>query len=231
LDESADLAVTIPNPDGTPFAGRLLDVSGSGAGARFPAAGCPILAVGQEIDLVFTSQRLEAPAAVRARIQHRAEEEGFRRYGFRFLDEKQLHAELPSALLELFNRRRALRVTPDPESPIAVVLEGPRGSPRAEGRLADVSAIGVGVSLDPDAESALANIDRVVVSLALPGAGPPVTLAGRIRYRRLAGAEIRYGIAFDPGQSQDFTREQDRITRYVMERQRDLLRTAARARG
>ncbi len=135
LDESADLGLSILNPDGASFAGRLLDVSGSGAGARFPATGCPILAVGQEIDLVFTSQRLEAPVAVRARVQHRAEEEGFRHYGFRFLDENRLYAELPSALLRLFNRRRALRVTPDPESPIAVVLEGPRGLSRAEGRL------------------------------------------------------------------------------------------------
>ncbi len=64
----------------------------------------------------------------------------------------------------------------------------------------------------------------------MPGSGPPVTLTGRIRYRRLAGAEIRYGIAFDPERSQDFTRAQDRITTYVMERQRDLLRTTARAR-
>ena len=58
----------------------------------------------------------------------------------------------------------------------------------------------------------------------------PTSLIGDIRHRRLIGAEIRYGIEFDPERSEQFPRQQDLVTRYVMDRQRALLRTAARMR-
>ncbi len=231
LDESSDLAVSIENPPGSTCSGRLLDVSGSGAGARFPVPDCPILAVGQEVPLVFTCGRLKAPVTVQAMVQHRAEERGFRRYGFRFL-ERELDPQLPAELRKLFNRRRVLRVAPDSESPVAVVLEGGGGGPRVKTRLADLSPLGVGVSLEAEAESTLAHANRIGISLSsLPGCGIPLHLIGSIRYRQLIGADIRYGIEFDPELSENFARQEGQITRYVMERQRELLRAAARKRG
>ena len=231
LDEASDLAVSIPNPQGPPHSGRLLDVSGFGAGVRFVLPDCPTVAVGEVVTLVFTSKRVKKPVTVQARVQNRREEEDGRRYGFRFLEGEQLDAELPPELRKLFNRRRALRLAPDPGAPVGVVLDGGAGSSRVEARLVDLSSLGAGVALDPVAESALANTSLVGISLALPDCPGPVQLIGHIRHRRLRGAEIRYGIEFDPELSHNFARQQDQITGYVMQRQRALLRTAARMRG
>ncbi len=231
LGESTDLSVTIPNPQGVPFSGELLDVSGSGAGVRFVLPDCPILALGEVIKLVFTSKRLKDPVRVAARVQNRTEEEGARRYGFGFIDGRQLDAELPPVLRKLFNRRKALRVAPDPDRPVAVVLEGEGGGIRAEARLANLSTIGAGVAIDPESESAFADTSRIAISLSLPDSRDPIRLIAHIRHRRLVAAEILYGLEFDAELSQDFTRQQDQITKYVMERQRALLRTEARMRG
>lgn len=230
LGEATDLAVTIPNPQGSPFSGRLLDVSGSGAGVRFALPDCPILALGEVVELVFTSKRLKDPVRVTASVQNRTEEEGTRRYGFGFLEGEQLDAELPSVLRKLFNRRKALRVSPDPGMPVAVVLEGEGGGMRVEARLANLSPIGAGVTLDPESESAFANTSRLGISPSLPDSRVPGRLIAHIRHRRLIAAEILYGLEFDPDLSQDFTRQQNQITKYVMERQRALLRTEARKR-
>ena len=165
-----------------------------------------------------------------ARVQNRTEEEGARRYGFGFLEGERLDAELPSVLRKLFNRRKALRLAPDLGMPVAVVLEGEGGGMRVEARLANLSPIGAGVALDPESESAFANTSRIGISLSLPGARVPVRLIAHIRHRRLVAGEILYGLEFDPDLSQDFTRRQDQITKYVMERQRALLRTEARMR-
>ncbi len=230
LGDSTDLAVTIPNPQGSPFSGQLLDVSGSGAGARFALPDCPILALGEDVELIFTSKQLKDPVRVTARVQNRTEEEGARRYGFGFLEGEQLDAELPSVLRKLFNRRKALRVAPDPGMPVAVVLEGEGGGMRAEARLANLSTIGAGVAIDPESESAFADTSRIAISLSLPDSRDPIRLIAHIRHRRLVAAEILYGLEFDPELSKDFTRQQDQITKYVMERQRALLRTEARMR-
>ncbi len=229
LDKATDLAVSIPDSEGRPCSGRLLDISGYGAGARFLAAECPTLAIGQVVKLIFTSERLKNPVTATARVQNRTEEEDSRRYGFRFLEGEKLDAQLPPALRKLFNRRQAVRVAPDPDLPVPVTMEAEEHGPRVEGRLADLSSLGAGASLDSEAESGLAETSRVGISLVLPSI-LPTHLIGDIRHRRLIGAEIRYGVEFDPERSENFARQQDLITRYVMERQRALLRTAARMR-
>ncbi|MHC4415811.1 MAG: PilZ domain-containing protein [Planctomycetota bacterium] len=228
LDEAAGLRVTIPNPKGRPFVGRLLDVSADGAGARFQAPEFPELAVGQEVNLIMTSDRLKSSLKVAARVQHRAEEEGFRRYGFRFLRREQLEAQLSPALRQLFNRRKAVRVSPDTRSSVPTALEAAPGGPSAKARLEDLSALGAGVSLEAEAEAVFATTTRVGISLSLPGCRDPVDLVGHIRYRRLVGARIHYGIEFDAALSRHFEQQQEAITEYVMQRQRRMLKRPVR---
>ncbi len=52
------------NPGGSPFMGRLVDASASGVGVRFLPPNWPNLTVGHEIDLVFTSEKLNEPLTV-----------------------------------------------------------------------------------------------------------------------------------------------------------------------
>ena len=123
LSGSSELRVAVASPGGDEIRGQLIDVSASGAGAVFEAPDPPNLAVGQDIDLVFTSDTFKGPVTVAARVQHRAEDkdnDGSRRFGFRFLEPQQLNARLPAAARRLFNRRQNVRVAPDQFHPVGV---------------------------------------------------------------------------------------------------------------
>lgn len=228
LGEDAGLQVTIPNPDGSPFSGQLVNVSADGAGAFFLTPDCPTLAVGQEVELVLASEDLTTPVTVVAMVRYRVEEEDVRSYGFQFIEIDQVEAQLSPGLRRIFNRRQALRVPPDPKYPVRVLLEGDAGGPRVEVRLADLSVTGAGLRLEPEAESTFAKTSTVRISLCLPDCGEPVNMTGNIRHRSLIDAEIHYGIEFDPELSEDFARQQKAIINYVTQRQREMLQRLAR---
>ncbi|MCZ6493805.1 MAG: PilZ domain-containing protein, partial [Planctomycetota bacterium] len=131
--------------------GRLVDTSPCGVGVRFPVRfpppNWPDLTIGQEIDLVFTSEKLNEPLTVAVRVQHRTEEAGARRYGFRFLQAEQLDAHLLLTFRKYFNRRNMLRVSPEPDDLVIVTLAAGHGEPPVEARLENFSASGAAVSL------------------------------------------------------------------------------------
>ncbi len=94
VDDSDALGVKIRLSGGREVEGKLIDLSGSGAGIQFEQPDCPTLTVGDEADLVFESANLDSPISVAARIQHRNEEDAHRRYGFRFLEPQHLESLL-----------------------------------------------------------------------------------------------------------------------------------------
>ena len=229
LSEATDLEVAVTASGGSPVAGRLLDISGSGAGVGFDTPNPPNLIVGQDIDLIFTSGTLKDPLHVAARVQHRAEDskEGSRRYGFRFLEPQQLDTRLPADARRLFNRRQAVRVVPDTFQPVRVTLQPSEDETPVEVRLLNISVTGVGVSLQPALEPMFAERIQVSITLDLPGRRRPVGLVGHIRYRRLVGERIHYGIEFDAELSPGFARTEDRLGKYVSRRQLDYMRDSA----
>ena len=223
-DESTDLHLSIHNPHGSAYSARLLDVSASGVGARFFLPGCPHLAVGQEVVLVFSCELLEQPLQTPATVQSRIEEGGARRYGFHFKAGHDLDARNPPEVRPLFNRRGAVRVAPDPDSPVNVVVKPSAGSSSVEVRLVDISATGAGIGLSAEAESPLARTTRVDLGLFLPGASDPIRFAGTIRHSHLAGSEVHCGIQFDPELTEDFAEQQEIIREYVRRPQDAMMR-------
>lgn len=215
------------NPGGSPFVGHLVDTSACGVGIRFPPPDWPNLTVGQEIDLVFTSEKFNEPLKVAVRVQHRTEEAGARRYGFRFLQAEQLDAHLLLTFRKYFNRQKMLRVSPDPDDLVIVTLAAGHGEPPVEARLENFSASGAAVSLEAELDAEFAETTRVGFSMQLPKCRRPVNVTGNIRYRRLVGARIYYGIEFDPELSEDFARQQDIIEKYVTKLEKQWLRISA----
>jgi c-di-GMP-binding flagellar brake protein YcgR len=227
IGDVAELQVALLHPGGSPVGGRLLDVSGAGAGISFLGPKLPSLAVGQEVDLVFDSEKLAAPLTVPAVVQHRTEEQSARRYGFRFLEAQELDAIIPPVMREFFNRRRTVRVVPDPRRPVKVELRTePEAAPWEVG-LVNISETGVAISLPTELDAKLAGITTVLVTLFLPGQRRPVSLMGDIRYRRLVLDRLHYGVNFDPETSREFSRKQAVITKYVLKRQLKSLRQSA----
>lgn len=227
VDDAASLQVAVKRPRDSLCVGHLIDLSASGVGIRFLGLSAPNLTVGEEIDLVFSSEKLNAPLTWAARVQHRAEEDGSRRYGFRFLQAQKLDAHLPPVFRQYFNRRRAVRVAPDPARPVSVTLAAaPEGLP-LDARLENISALGVGVSLEAGLDAAFVETTKIRISIDLPDARRPITMVAHIRYRRLVGSRIYYGVEFDPEVSEDFERQQDIIVKYVTKRERRALRKSA----
>jgi len=231
LGENTDLSVSLPAADGSLVQGTLLDVSASGAGVGFDTGDAPSLAVGQHVDLVFDSGSFAGPLTVAAQVQHRTEgdanHEGSRRYGFRFLEPQQLDGHLPAEARRYFNRRQAVRVSPKAFEPIEVSLRAGEHEDPIEVRLHNISVGGVGVSLEPALEMAFADRTQVELSIQLPGSRRPLGLVGSIRYRRLVGERIHYGIAFDTELTEKFARKCRTLARYIGRRQSHYLRVSA----
>ncbi len=222
VDGTTDLRAAVRTPDGD-RAGQLMDVSAAGAGMHFTGEDAPNLAVGDDVDLVFRSKRLNLTVA--ARVQHRTEHEDGRRYGFRFLQPQQFGAALPPGAREIFNRRRVGRIAPDPMCPVPVMLSPYPEGPPIEARLQDISELGAGVGVEGPREEGLRDTTEVRVTIELPDVAP-VQMVGYIRYRRLGGRRIFYGIEFDDELTDDWERQVEAIERYVISRQRAMLRDA-----
>jgi hypothetical protein len=214
--------------------GDPVDLSISGVGTRlvmslgFAAMSCPALAVGQEVTLYLGLSEAERPLELPARVMNRTDEGELRRYGFQFTDREHLERQLPPALHRLFNRRYAYRVEPDPDSPIEVMLICTAPPLQVRARLVDISPDGMAFAVPLAAESALAAVDRLVACINLPGGRQPPRLGILIRNRSVLGNEVRYGVEFDLERTQDAQRQQAAVTRYVMDRQRTLIRRRAR---
>ncbi len=235
LSDTSELRVAVVSPGGDETHGQLIDVSASGAGAVFEPPDPPNLAVGQDIDLVFTSDTFNGSVTVAARVQHRTEDkdnDGSRRFGFRFLEPQQLNARLPAAARRLFNRRQNVRVAPDQFQPVDVTIEpcdpeSDEPQPPVEVRLLNISVGGIAVSLEPTLETAFAATTHINLVVKLPGVRRALELVGDIRYRRLIGQRIHYGIQFNADDTERFDRMQDIIGKYVNRRQLDYLRASA----
>jgi c-di-GMP-binding flagellar brake protein YcgR len=200
-----------------------VDVTVDGAGVRFPLATAPNIAIGEKVQLEFASQQQKI-LAVSAFVRFRREEETVRRYGLEFLERDIVEKQLPPALARLFNRRGAFRVRPDPGAPISVTLEGflSQGSvERTTVDLVDLSVTGMAVTVGTEFEKAFAGNVDVRVSMELPGYPDDINLGAVIRYRKLLGDGVHYGIGFDPGRTANFARQRRAIMDYVVRRYRE----------
>ena len=225
VGENERLEVSVQTSGRPPFSGQAADLSVDGAGLRllslsFPQSAGPVLGVGEETQLTLTFAGLERGVVFSARVTHRADGKNSRRYGFQFTDRGQLEEQVWPALYRFFNRRAIYRVEPAPSHPVEVTLERGADGTSVRVPLVDISAGGMGLRVPADAEAAFAESDRIRVSTRLPGGGEPLNLTAIIRSRRLAGAEIHYGLEFDWQGTENRQRQEDAIIDFVMERQR-----------
>ena len=228
LHEAEGLTVTVADAHGSKTSGRLLDVCGAGAGVRFAMPHVPNLVIGHVIDLVFSSDEIPEPLTVAAQVQHRTDEkEGTRRYGFRFLQGQQVETHLAPGLRKFFNRRRGMRVAPDPYEPINVTLQAPDADAPVDVRLENLSELGAKISLETELEPSFTDTTLVEVSVVMPGAREPLEIFGEIRHRQLVGERVHYGIEFNAERSHDFAAARKVLSAYVARRLQDMLRASA----
>ncbi len=207
--------LTVARADEEPVSAELLDISAGGVMVQIALPRGPILTMGEDVRLCFTSAHFRKPLEVVACVAHRIDRDDDHRYGLTFTDIEQLESRLPETLFWLFNRRGLPRIQPDPATPIEITLESVPDGLRRQGRIVDLSAMGVGVGIVGELEPA---ISRILVSFLLPNRRDPVRIDSIIRScRPLSGDEVRYGIAFVLDPSEPFDDQHAAIIDFVTE--------------
>jgi len=94
------------------------------------------------------------------------------------------------------------------------------------GRLIDLSAGGISVSVDRRAAHDVAIGQRLFVSFQLPGVEERFDMLGAVRHRRrvVQSESVRLGLSFRAWGDQSLQAAQSRLTRFITEHERRLLR-------
>jgi c-di-GMP-binding flagellar brake protein YcgR len=229
LGDEYSLDVVVKTASGETFPGELLDITAEGAGTRFKREVGPTLAVGEPTTLTFTSARLRNPIKVCAKVRSRTESGSFRsyRYGFEFDEWQELQRRLSGEIHRLFNQRSLYRVEPDPAEPVDVQIRvvAPESFPdlpqpfEANGRVKNISPVGIAILVDHEVETKLAAIDQVITAFQLPASDRMLEIVSWIRNRRLQDDRVCYGLEFDEDRSKDFGKQNSEIVKYVRRRQ------------
>ena len=191
-----NVSVTVPSLPGTGtgiVSAVWHAVDGVRVEVKFPVASAPLLPVGRAGELCFyrpdTGDRVSALGKVAFRS------DGDSQRGFHFLFGERTRQTLAS----LLEPRRAFRVHPDPDEPVAVTISVP-GRPGAIIAAArDLSKSGVGVDIPWEHEAALSKQDIVELRMRLPGHVKELVFTSRIRNRSLGSGAINYGMEFSVG--------------------------------
>lgn len=221
---------------------RLLDLSAGGAGLVLPARASGVLRMRDRIELRLVSEALAEPVRMFARICHLDEREREPKVGLAFESWREHRALLDSELKSLFNEREAFRVDPSQKEPVGLRILAPGGGLLAvsrpvgtrlagpvEAQLRDISVSGLGVKLVGPLSGAWGAHDSLQVEARLPGEDAALRVDVELRYLRPQGDGLTLaGLRLHEEATPHARRARQAVTRYVMERQRALLRVGLR---
>lgn len=218
----------VQTPDGQSYDGQLDDVSIAGAAIRFAANAAPSFKVGQIIIITLCVPlpiQAHHVVDIQAEVRYLAQDDDTAsiRCGLKFDHRVAEDSALYSALRVLANRRVETRLAPAPNEEITMVLKTPDGA-EVKGNVRDISAHGARVLVGGDFEKDTIGLDSIALSFHLPGEDHDTTLIGKIRNKEKKHDETYVGIQLDDADSPKFVAQQREIVRYLMKRQRDLLR-------
>lgn len=208
---------------------RLLDLSAGGAGVELPDEANGLLRMRDRISLSMRSPKLSEPLEMSARICHLDERRARPKVGLSFESWRDHRALLDSELRSLFNEREAFRVEPSVADPIEVEVHAKAGRLVVHGEVRDLSVLGFGLWMPVSSLDHLRPGARVALHFQLPGEDEVVTAPCQIRFMRreegraraISGLRMAEGLRVQP-------RTRQAVTRYVMNRQRELLRMGLR---
>jgi hypothetical protein len=189
-------------------AGRVVEQDPHAVALSFPIWTAPSLREGDRVRLDFPKRGVRD-----ARVRARRDEDDLLLYVFRLEGRTERVAHVGG------NRRSSFRVKPAPMDGIEAFLEvSGRDSAERAISVVDLSVTGLALQLSQAADLFY---ETVVVTFNLPTRHRPLRIVGRVRSRRDAPNGPIYGIEFDSNRSPGFQIQQQAISRYVMERQRE----------
>ncbi len=184
----------------------------------FPAEDAVPVAIGQRVRLAVRRPGGKRPIPFEGHVVYEGMDFGY-----------ELRVRLPETatrqVRSLVNCRRAIRVHPPVSAPVEVQLAATEDGDWVPATVQDLSATGVSAYLDHDRETEVARGWDLRVRVRLPDESEPLCFAGKVRYRRLRGAAVQYGIEFDEDATENFSRLQELVIEYVVACQSELIRS------
>lgn len=195
-----------------PAVGKVVRVEHHTVTIEFPRDRAPILAIARQTAVAFSSADLQTPLTVRSRVVFRRDEEDKLIYEFQFspIDGETLNA--------VFRRRTASRVKPAEVVAVMARIPGQDLTPGVSAMLNDISLTGMSLSMGSQGEMQLCGHDHLHLSFKLPNVDQPIELIGKVRYRRMYGTMIRYGVEYDAQATADYAAQEERIAAYMVKR-------------
>jgi c-di-GMP-binding flagellar brake protein YcgR len=206
------LSVLVAGPRGS-LPGQFLDLSMGGVGAAFPRDKDPQWKQGDVVEVVVQSLshgKVRSPARV---VYSKGAEDRLVRYGFEFINAGDLYAQLDTFYERLFNRRSSMRVRPSLDRKVKLTLTCD-GRTR-EGTIAEISATGVGLVLEPAQGEGLEGGQRVGVEFKLPGTREAFRGHARIVNVKATPERIVLGLAFDLDEAQGLAQQSQALEAFI----------------
>ncbi len=195
-----------------PAVGKVVKVEHHTVTVEFPRDRAPTLAIARQTAVAFSSADLATPLAVRSRVVFRRDEDDKLIYEFQFspIDGETLNA--------VFRRRTASRVKPAEVVAVMARIPNQDLTPGVSAMLNDISLTGLSLSMGSQGEMQLCSHDRLHLSFKLPNIDQAIELIGLVRYRRMYGTMIRYGIEYDVAATHEYATQEERIAAYMVKR-------------
>ncbi len=191
-----NVSVTVPSLPGS-TQGHVTSVWHAVDGVRveveFPLQGAPLLPVGRAGELRFHRPDTGETVSALGKVAFRGDGDAVRSFHFLFGERTR------QSLASLLEPRRAFRVHPDPDEPVAVTITVPGVPGAIIGSARDLSKSGLGIDIPWEHEAALSKQDVVELRMRLPGQPTELVFTSRIRNRSLGNGAINYGIEFSTG--------------------------------
>ena len=144
----------------------------------------PLFAIGESVSVFFTGSDTDK-GEMRAQVLFRSESERVRRYEF-------LVSRAP--VYEGDDRRRYERQRA--ETDVFATLRSRGSDTEVTVNVRDLSLDGIALDGELWVDRALVGSDQVEITVDLEDGQKPVTLDGRLAYRRLVDQRVHYGVAF-----------------------------------
>ncbi len=199
----------------------LIDLSARGATVAVPAGQVPsALRIGLDVYLRFEFPEIDPISDILALIGNARDSRESRLFGLEILDWQALSDKLPPRLFSAFNRRRHHRVDVPKQPGTDVAVLNLESGQTATATLSNVSASGC-LLLFRLEEGPQAG-ESLQIKFCLPGSAYRFDLLGSAKNTSKIGDSARCGIEFDDSESREFLAQQEQISQYVMQRQREL---------
>jgi hypothetical protein len=172
----------------------------------------PLLALDEQVEVELFGSALGRSLVTVARVlEHRA---GRGRASYVL----ELPDDCRAALEGLLERRSSPRARPTVVAPIEALLSAPDGGQAREVLVKDLSATGASVHLAPPEDLGLLSHCGLRLAFRLPGDETPLELHAHLVWRRPAGSQLVYGLAFDAAATPAFRLVRGRIAEWVARR-------------